>query len=121
MDENNHQDWLNKGPWYNTSIFLKWHGSMIEYFITHARTDRYNLMCYLLVHDKMQPYCEDDESSLGDSSIPKDSTKKSLTELDATPNFIDIDQCSPLSTRCILFFSEGLYRLASIFDSYTAA
>ena len=30
MDENNHQDWLNKGPWYNTSICLKLHGSMFE-------------------------------------------------------------------------------------------
>ena len=25
MDENNHQDWLNKGPWYNISICLKLH------------------------------------------------------------------------------------------------
>ena len=22
MNETNHQDWLNKGPWYNTPIFL---------------------------------------------------------------------------------------------------
>ena len=27
MDENNHQDWFNKGTWYNTSIYLKLHGS----------------------------------------------------------------------------------------------
>ena len=39
MDKNNHQGWLNKGPWYNTSIYLKSHGSMFEDFITHARTD----------------------------------------------------------------------------------
>ena len=40
MDKNNHQDWLNKGPWYNRSICLKLHGSTFEYFITHARTYR---------------------------------------------------------------------------------
>ena len=59
MDENNHQDWLNKGTWYNTSICLKLHGNMFEYFITQAITDRYNLMCSLVAHDKMQLYYED--------------------------------------------------------------
>ena len=76
MDKNNHQYWLNKGPWYNTSICLKFHGNMIEDSITHAIRDRYNLMCYLVVHDKMQPNDEDDGISLGDRSIPKDSTTK---------------------------------------------
>ena len=64
MDENNHQDLLNKGPWYNTSICLKLHGSMFENFITHARTDRYKCMCSLVAHDKMQANYEDDEISL---------------------------------------------------------
>ena len=63
---------------------------MFEYFITHARTDRYNLMCFLVAHDKMQQNYEDDESSLGDRSIPKDATTKALTALDVTLNFIDI-------------------------------
>ena len=35
MDENNHQDWLNKVPWYNTDICLRLHGSLFEDFITH--------------------------------------------------------------------------------------
>ena len=52
MDKINHQDWLNKGPWYNTDICSRLHGSLFEYFITHAGTDRYNLMCYLFAHDK---------------------------------------------------------------------
>ena len=65
IGKKNHQDWLNKGPWYNTSICLKLHGSTFEDFITQARTDRYNLICYLVSHDKMQPYYEHDESSLG--------------------------------------------------------
>ena len=89
-DKNNHQGWLNKGPWYNTSIHLNLHGSMFEDFMTHARTDRYNLMCHLVAHDKMQPNYEDDESSLGDRSIPKDATTKELTELGATLNYIDV-------------------------------
>ena len=75
-EENNHQDWLNKGLWYNKSIYLKLHGSMFEDFITYARTDRYNLMCYLVAHDKMQPYYEYDEIFLRDKSIPKDATPK---------------------------------------------
>ena len=50
MDKNNHQDWLNKCPWYNTSICLKLHGSRFEDFITQARTDIYNLMCSLVAH-----------------------------------------------------------------------
>ena len=70
IDENNHHDWLNKGPWYNTSICLKLHGSIFEYFITHSGTDRYNLMCSLVAHDKIQPNDENDESSIGDRSIP---------------------------------------------------
>ena len=90
MDENNHQNWLNKGPWYNTSICLKLHGSTFEDFITQARIDRYNHMCSLVAHDKIQPDYEYDESSLGDRSIPKYATPKELTALGATINFIDI-------------------------------
>ena len=76
MDKNNHQDWLNKGSWYNTSICLKLHGSIFEYFIKHARTDRYNLMCYLVAHEKIQPAYEDNEIIIGDRSIPKNATTK---------------------------------------------
>ena len=60
MDENNHQDFLNKGPWYNISICLKLHGSGFEDFITQARTDRYNLLCSLVAHDKLQLDYKDD-------------------------------------------------------------
>ena len=55
-DKINHQDWLNKGPWYNTPVLSRLHGSLFEYFITHARTDRYNLMYSLVVHDKKPAY-----------------------------------------------------------------
>ena len=52
MDKINHLDWLNKGPWYNIAIYVRFHGSMFEYFITHARTDRYNILGSLVAHDK---------------------------------------------------------------------
>ena len=71
MDKINHPDWLYKGPWYNTSIFLRLHGSLLGNFITHARTDRYNLICYIFAHDKKQPSYEDEESGIGDRQIPK--------------------------------------------------
>ena len=100
MDKNNHQDWLNNSPWYNTSICLKLHGSMYENFITQARTHRYNLMCYLVAHDKMKQYYEYDESSLGYRSIPKDATPKALTELGATLNFIGILLKTFLGCQC---------------------
>ena len=56
IDKINHQDWLNKGPWYNTAICSRLHESMFEDSITNARTNRYNLMCSLVSHDKKQPY-----------------------------------------------------------------
>ena len=52
IDKCNHQYWLNKGPWYDTAICSRLHGSLFEDFITHARTGRYNLMCYLVAQDK---------------------------------------------------------------------
>ena len=72
IDISNHQDWLDKVPWYNTSICSRFHGSLFGYFITHARTDRYNIMCYLVAHDRKQPAYEDEERILGDRLIPKD-------------------------------------------------
>ena len=52
IDESNHQYWLNKGTWYNTDICSRLYGSLFEDFITHARTNRYNLMCPLVATDK---------------------------------------------------------------------
>ena len=78
MDKNNHQYWLNKGSWYNTSICLKLHGRRFEDFITQARTYRYNLMCYLVAQDIMKPDYKDDESSIGDRPIPDNATTKAL-------------------------------------------
>ena len=52
MDESNHPDWLNYCPWYNTAICSKLCGSLFEDFITHARTNKYNLICFIVIPDK---------------------------------------------------------------------
>ena len=78
MDESDHPGWYNKGPWYNTSICSKFHGILFEDFITHARTDRNNLLCSLVAHDKKQPAYEKDKSSIGYRQIPKHVTTEAL-------------------------------------------
>ena len=60
IDESNNQYRLNKGPWYNTAICSRLRASLFEYFITHARTNRYNLICSLVLNDKTQPSYEDE-------------------------------------------------------------
>ena len=85
-DKINHPDWLNKCPWYNTAICSRFHGNMFEDFITHARTDRYNLLCSLVTHDKKQPAYEYDESIIGYILIPKHMTKEALESLGANIN-----------------------------------
>ena len=66
------------------------HGSLFEDFITHARTNKYNLLCCLVAHNKKQPAYEYKESSIGDSIVPKHVTKEALEALSATLNLIEI-------------------------------
>ena len=86
----NNLDWLNKGPWYNRNICSRLNVIRFEYFITQARTDRYNLMCSLVAHYRLQPDYEDDISIIGDREIPNDATIKTVQAVGATFNFIDI-------------------------------
>ena len=86
----NHLDWLNKGTWYNKNICSKLHGIKFGGFITQALIDRYNIMCSLVAHDRLEPYYKYDESSIGDRAIPNNATVKELKSLGATFNFIDI-------------------------------
>ena len=72
--KSNHLNWLNKGPWYNINIYSKLHGIRLDDFITQARTDRYNLMCSLVAHDRLEPDYEDDVSSIGYRALPNDAT-----------------------------------------------
>ena len=43
--------WMKGDPWYNTSICKKLHGKLFEAFIINARSDRYNIMCYIDVFE----------------------------------------------------------------------
>ena len=88
--KNNHLDWSNKGPWYSKNICYKSHGIKFEDFITQARTYRYNTMCYLVSHDRLEPDYKEDEISIGDRAIPNDATVKKSKSVGATFNFIDI-------------------------------
>ena len=63
--EENNPDWLIKGPWYNTDICSKLHGTVFEYYIRNDRTDRYNFMCSITSHNKLLPIYVDDASSGG--------------------------------------------------------
>ena len=83
-------DLFDTGPWHNKNICSKLYGTTFTGLITQARTDRYNIMCSLFAHDRMQENKPDDESSIGDRVIPNDATVKSLKSLGATFNFIDI-------------------------------
>ena len=74
--KNNHLDWLNKGPWYNKNICSKLHVIKFEDFITQAITDRYNIMCSLVSHDRLQTDYKYDESSIGDRAISNYATVK---------------------------------------------
>ena len=56
-------DWLNNGPWYNTTICSKLHGTAFEDFIINYGTDRYNLMCYITATGRQQPKYVDNASS----------------------------------------------------------
>ena len=42
----NNPNFITGGPWYNTSICKKLHGTVFEEFVRNARTERYNVMCY---------------------------------------------------------------------------
>ena len=70
-------------------ICSKLYGTTFEDFITQARTDRYNIMCSLVAHNRLQENKIDNESSIGDREIPNDATVKALKSLGATFNFFD--------------------------------
>ena len=70
-DLNKHNsECMTGGSWYNTSICKKLHGKVFEGFIRNARTDRYNIMCYIDAHDKYHLSSCDDGSRGGGCPIP---------------------------------------------------
>ena len=66
------------------------HETPFEDFISRARTYRYHLLWYIVAHNLKKPSYEDEESSIGDRPIPKNSTTEALEALVAILNFIDI-------------------------------
>ena len=80
-EEKNRPDWFNTGTWYNTVICSKLYVKLFEDFIINAGTDRYNLMCSIIAHDKQQPSYEEEESSILYRPIPKNSTVEELEAL----------------------------------------
>ena len=52
IKENNHPDWLNKGPRYNTYIYYKLHATVFDDFIRNDRTEIFNIMCSITAHDQ---------------------------------------------------------------------
>ena len=87
--EKHNPDQITGGPWYNTSICKKLHGTVFEEYIRNSRTDRYNLMCFIDAHEKHQPSYVDDISSGGGNELQQNSTTDALVSLSATINFID--------------------------------
>ena len=79
---------MTGGPWYNTYICKKSHGKVFEGFIINARTDRYNIMCYIGAHEKEHLSSYDDGSSGQGCPIPSNSTIEALDSLSATIDFI---------------------------------
>ena len=69
---------MNKVPWYNKSINSSLHGRLFEIVLKHSITNGYNLMCYIVTHDKKQPSYEDDESSIGYRIIHRNVTTEKL-------------------------------------------
>ena len=65
IDKIIHQAWFNKCPWYNTSICSRLHGSLFDDFRTHARTDIYNLIFYLVAHAKNNQIIQMNKEILG--------------------------------------------------------
>ena len=88
--KSNHPDQLNKVAWYNTAICSSLHGSLFEYSVTNELTNRYDLMCSIVAHDKKQPAYEYDEKIIGDRLMPKNMTIEGLEAFGATFNLIEI-------------------------------
>ena len=50
--EKHNSERMTGGTWYNISICKKLHEKVFEQFIINSRTDRYNIICYIDVHEK---------------------------------------------------------------------
>ena len=78
VKENNHPDYFNKSPRYNTDICYKLCGNVFDDFIRNDRIDIRNNMCYIPVRDKLQPLYVDDGGIGGGRAISKNATTSAL-------------------------------------------
>ena len=46
--------WFDTGPWHNKNTCSKLYGTTFEGSSIQARIDRYNIMCSLVAHDRME-------------------------------------------------------------------
>ena len=65
---------MTVSPQYNTYTCKKLHVNVFDGFIRNARTDRYNIMCYVYAHEKNNPSEHDDGNSCGGYPLPSNST-----------------------------------------------
>ena len=64
IDKHN-SEWITSFSWYKTYICKNLYGKVCEVFIKIARTDRYNIMCYIDYHEKLhQSSCDDNISGV---------------------------------------------------------
>ena len=66
----NNSDRLTDGPWYDTFICTGLHGTVFEINIINAKTDRYNIMCFIGSHEKNSHNIFYYGSSGGGKAIP---------------------------------------------------
>ena len=86
--KNNNPNLITCGTWYNTSICKKIHAKVFEEFIRNARTDRYNIMCYIDANEKENPSEYYYGSRGGGYPLTLTSTTEALVSLSGTINFI---------------------------------
>ena len=65
---------MTSGTWYNKYICEKLHGNVFERFIRNSRTDRYNIICSIDAHGKINPPERDDGRSDDGYTLSSNST-----------------------------------------------
>ena len=76
-------------PFYNTFICKKLNGNVFDAFIKNARTDRYNIMCYINAYERKNESSScDDGRNGGGCLLPTSSTTEALKYLCTTIHFI---------------------------------
>ena len=71
-----------------THIFVKIYRKVVEKFIRYARTDKYNIMCFIDTQRKGNPSEFYVGSSCGGYPLPLNSITEALVSLSATTDFI---------------------------------